>query len=110
MSISIAGENVSIPVPSYADYFITKVVSSRATDIRDIASLIHENGVPPRLRHRIKLLLPYPQTFREKVEGRVIPEIRKATFLDSWRGIFATTSYAEEDKEKVLEHLKRLLS
>jgi len=108
VSISIADENVSIAVPSYLDYFIMKVVSSRASDIRDMASLIHENGVPSRLTDRINEILPYPQIFREKVEERIIPEIRKATFLDSRRGIFATTSYSEEDKEKVIEQLEKL--
>jgi hypothetical protein len=86
-----------------------KVVSSRASDIRDIASLIHENGVPSGLKDRINQILPSPKVFKEKVEGRLIPEIRKATFLDSWRGIFATTSYSKEDKEKVIEQLEKIL-
>jgi len=46
VSISIADENISIAVSSYLDYFIVKVLSSRASDIRDIASLIQENSVP----------------------------------------------------------------
>jgi hypothetical protein len=106
--IPVADETVSIPVPSYLDYFIMKVLSSRASDIRDIASLIHENGVPSEFKDRINQILPYPQTFKEKAKGTTIPEIRKATFLDSWRGIFATTSYTEEDKEKIIEQLKKL--
>lgn len=109
VSISIADENVSIAVPSYVDYFIMKVVSSRASDIRDIASLTHENGVPSELTDRVKQILPYSQIFKEKVEGRIIPEIRKTTFSDSWRGIFATTSYSEEDKEKVIEQLDKII-
>ena len=108
-SITIVDETISIAVPSYMDYFIMKVVSSRASDIRDIASLIHENGIPSGLRDRINQILPYPQVFKEKVEGRLIPEIKKLTFLDSWRGIFATTSYSEEDKEKVIEQLEKIL-
>lgn len=108
VSISIADESISIAVPSYVDYFIMKVVSARASDIRDIASLVHKNGVPSGLIDRINRILPYPQIFKEKVEGRIIPEIRKATFLDSWRGIFATTSYSEEDKGKVIEQIEKL--
>jgi len=108
-SITIADETVNIVVPSYIDYFIMKVVSSRASDIRDIASLIHENGVPSRLTERVRQILPNSQIFRKKIERRIIPEIRKVTFLDSWRGIFATTSYSEEDKEKVIEQLEKIL-
>jgi len=106
VSLLIADKEVRAVVPSYLDYFIMKAVSSRASDIRDVASLIHENGVPKRLSERIKQVLPYPQLFKEKVEERIIPEIRKATFLDSWRGTFATTSYSEADKEKVIEQLE----
>ncbi|MCR6691425.1 MAG: nucleotidyl transferase AbiEii/AbiGii toxin family protein [archaeon YNP-LCB-003-016] len=44
VSIPIAGKPIKLPVPSYIDYFIAKVVSARASDIRDIAALICENG------------------------------------------------------------------
>lgn len=108
-SITITDENVSIAVPSYVDYFIMKVVSSRASDMRDLASLIHENGIPLGLKERINQILPYPQIFKEKIEEIIIPEIRKATFLDSWRGIFATTQYSEKDKEEVIEQLEKML-
>lgn len=108
ISLTIAGEDIDVFVPSYLDYFIMKVVSSRASDIRDIASLVHEKGVPSGLTERVKQILPYPKAFQLKIEQRIIPEIRKATFLDSWRGIFATTSYSKEDKEKVIEQLEKL--
>ena len=109
VSLSIAGENVHVLVPSYLDFFIMKVVSSRASDIRDIASLVHEKGVPSGLTERVKQLLPYPKAFQAKIEQRIIPEIQKATFLHSWRGIFATTTYSEEDKENVVEQLNKIL-
>jgi len=48
-------------------------------------------------------------TFREKVGRRIIPEVRKATFLDSWRGISATTSYSEKDRKNVLEQLEKIM-
>lgn len=108
VSIPIAGESIAISVPSYLDYFIMKVVSSRPSDIRDTASLIHENGVPSGLTDRVNQILPYPRIFKAKIEQRLIPEIRKATFLNSWKGIFATTSYHEQDKEKVINQLEKL--
>jgi len=104
--VSIADVSVDVAVPSYTDYFITKVVSSRASDIRDIASLIHENGVPRGLKERVKEILPHPSVFGLRIRQRIIPELMKATFLDSWRGIFATTSYSESDKERVIEKLR----
>jgi|GEM_PF-6059869 len=53
VSIPIANKSIKLPVPSYVDYFIMKVVSARASDIRDIASLICENGVPENLLERL---------------------------------------------------------
>jgi len=107
--ISIAGEQVKFFVPSYVDYFIMKVVSSRASDIRDIASLILEKGVPRGAVERAKEILPHSKVFGEKLKRSVIPEIKKRTFLDSWRGIFATTSYTDEDKKRVIEQLEELI-
>lgn len=106
--VPISDESVHVAIPSYLDYFIMKVVSSRASDIRDIASLIHENGVPKGLKERVKEILPYPRVFQSKIEQRIIPELRKATFLDSWKGIFTTIRYTESDKEKIIEELRKL--
>jgi hypothetical protein len=108
VSIPIADGSVHVAAPSYTDYFITKVVSSRASDIRDIASLIHENGIPPWLKERAKEILPYPRVFQSKIEQKIIPKLRKVTFLDSWKGIFATIKYTESDKEKIIEELRKL--
>ena len=105
-SIQIADQTVMIPVPDYPDYFIMKVVSSRASDIRDIASLVHENGIPPEVKKRIKQVLPNPEIFKSKIKERIIPEIRRATFVDSWRGIFGTTKYTEKHKREILEQLE----
>jgi hypothetical protein len=52
--------------------------------------------------------LPYPRVFQSKIEQRIIPELRKATFLDSWKGIFTTIRYTESDKEKIIEELRKL--
>jgi hypothetical protein len=66
ISIPIAGKPIKLPVPSYIDYFVTKVVSARASDIRDIAALICENGIPGNLSERVKQILPYPEIFSIK--------------------------------------------
>lgn len=107
--IPITDKEVKILVPNYPDYFIMKVVSARASDIRDIASMVHENGIPKRLKKRIKKILPYPEVFKNKISERVIPEIKEPNFIDSWKGIFATTEYTEKDKKRVLKELKSLL-
>lgn len=107
-SVPIADKLVRIAVPDYLDYFIMKVVSSRASDIRDIASLIHVKGIPSKLEKRVRQILPHPETFKAKIKERIIPEIRRATFLDSWRGIFGTTIYREQDKQKVIKQLETI--
>jgi len=86
-----------------------KVVSARASDIRDVASLICENGIPENLDERVKQVLPYPEIFSIKLKERIIPEIKRKTFLDSWRGIFGTTKYNEEDRRKVITELEKLI-
>lgn len=109
VSIPIAGKSVNIPAPNYLDYFIMKVVSSRASDVRDIASLVQEKGVPLGLEKRVRQILPHPEIFKAKLEKKIIPEIKRTTFLDSWKGIFGTTRYTEEGKKKVLEQLTKLI-
>ena len=108
-SILISGKSIKLPVPNYLDYFIMKVVSARASDIRDIASLIYENGIPENLEERVKQVLPYPEIFSIKLKERIIPEIKRKTFVDSWKGIFGTTKYNEEDKKKVIVELEKLI-
>ena len=109
VSIPIAGKPIKLPVPSYVDYFVMKIVSARASDIRDIASLVCENGVPENLSERIKQILPYPEIFSIKLKERITPEIGRRTFLDSWRGVFGTTKYSEEDRRKVIAELEKLI-
>jgi len=108
VKIPIADDFVKLPVPSYVDYFIMKIVSARPSDIRDIASLILDNGLPKQIQKRIKEILPYPEIFKAKLSRRIIPEIKGKTFLDSWRGAFATTRYMEEDRRKVIRELQEL--
>ena len=58
IDIPIADNFVNLPVPSYVDYFIMKVVSARPSNIRDIATLILDNGIPKGVSRRIKEILP----------------------------------------------------
>ncbi len=108
-TIPVAGEEVAILAPSYADYFIMKVISARPSDVRDLASLVLERGLPSGLTERIMQILPYPEVFKSKLEGNIIPVVKRRTFIDSWRGIFGTTKYAEEDRKRVIESLEMLL-
>jgi hypothetical protein len=108
--ITIVDEKVRVFVPDYSDYLIMKVVSCRASDIRDIASLIHENGIPRALSQRVKKILLNPNIFYSRIRRRVIPEIERKTFIYSWKGMMATTEYTEEDKEKVAEELKGIIN
>ena len=108
-TIPVAGEEVAILAPSYADYFIMKVISARPSDVRDLASLVLERGLPSGLTERIMQILPYPEVFKSKLEGNIIPVVKRRTFIDSWKGIFGTTKYTEEDRKKVIESLEILL-
>jgi len=107
VELVIGGEKVRIPVPCYTDYFIMKVVSCRASDIRDVAAIILERGAPESLDERLKEVLPHPEVFDAKL-NRIISEIKKKMFLDSWRGIFGTKKYDDEDRKKVLKLLEKL--
>ena len=107
--IPIAGEEVTVIVPSYTDYFIMKVISARPSDVRDLASLLLEQGLPQGLPERITQILPYPEVFKSKLEKSIIPAVKRETFINSWRGIFGTTSYTEEDRKRVTKLLEKLL-
>ena len=108
-AIPIAGEEVTILAARYVDYFIMKVISARPSDVRDIASLVLERGLPSGLTERIRQILPYPKVFKSKLEGNIIPAVKRKTFIDSWKGIFGTTKYAENDRMRVIESLETLL-
>ncbi len=109
VAIPLAGEPIRIAVPDYIDYFIMKVVSSRASDIRDVTSLVSENGIPTGLEKRITQILPHAEVFKAKLVQKVLPELEKPTFISSWRGIFGTSKYSESDKQKVTALIKKLV-
>lgn len=106
VTVPIADQDVEFYVPSYRDYFLLKLVSSRSSDVRDIASLIKEHGFPDEIEKRARELMPHPEILKQKM-NRMMSEIKKEQFLDSWRGAFATSVYTEKDKAEVLEKLKR---
>lgn len=107
--ITIADHEVKVFIPKYVDYLIMKIISCRASDIRDTASLIHENSIPKTLSQRAKKILPNPDILYSNIRRRMIPEIKRRTFIDSWKGIMATTEYTEEDKGNVIIELQNLL-
>ncbi|MGB9659243.1 MAG: hypothetical protein ACPLY9_01775 [Nitrososphaerales archaeon] len=96
-------------VPSYTDYLILKIVSARLSDVRDIATLILEGGVPEDLKERTKEILPYPDVFKKKLEEYIMPIISDKRFIDTWRGTFLTTEFDEEKKDKVLRKLGTII-
>ncbi|MEM3546291.1 MAG: hypothetical protein QW547_04145 [Candidatus Bathyarchaeia archaeon] len=106
--IKIADREVEVRVPSYADYFILKVVSGRASDARDIATLVWKNGLPEGLEERVKEVMPYPEVFREKLRKSILPIIMDKRFLHSWKGTFMTTEFNEEIKGQVIQKLAKL--
>ncbi len=106
--IKVADREIEVRVPSYLDYFILKVVSGRASDARDIATLVWKNGLPKRLKERVKEIMPYPEVFREKLRESILPTIKDKRFLHSWRGTFMITELNEEIKKQIIEKLSKL--
>jgi len=108
--INVAGREVEVRVPSYVDYFVLKVVSARASDARDIATLVWKNGLPKGLMERIREIVPYPELFEEELRGSILPTIKDKRFLHSWRGTFVSTELNEEQRKQVIEQLSSLLT
>ncbi len=104
----IGEREISLFVPSYLDYFILKIVSSRPSDIRDIASLVWKNDIPRGIEKRMKKILPYPKTFHENLKNQVIPDIKDDRFIHSWHGTFISTEFNNDDKNNVIDRLKNL--
>lgn len=107
--IFIQNREIEFFVPTLVDYLIMKIISGRASDIRDIASIILENKIPKNIKKRVYEIAPKQRIFEEKLKNVIIPEIKNQLFLDSWKGVFATTGYTEDDKKKVLRVLKKLM-
>ena len=108
MEITIAGKQFKVYVPTYTDYFILKVVSSRPSDIRDLATLVWKKGLPERLGERVRDIVPYSEVISSNISGVVIPEVSDDRFVNSWRGTFATTELDEKARRSVGNALKEL--
>ena len=109
VSLRIGTRDIKMFVPDYADYFILKVVSGRPSDVRDIAALVWNNGIPKDLETRVEEIVARPVTFREKLIERVVPDISEKRFIESWRGTFITTAFDEKAREDVLRRIRDIL-
>jgi len=107
--INVAGREVEVRAPSYIDYFVLKVMSARASDARDIATLVWKKGLPKGLMERSNEIVPYLEVFKEKLKKSILPTIKDKRFLHSWRGTFVDADFNEKHKEQVIEQLSSLL-
>jgi len=107
IKIDVGKRSCEIFVPSYADFFILKVMSARRSDIRDIAALVWKNGLPD-VKERLSAL-SNETIFLRNLKEKVIPEMENKFFLNSWKGMFLTEKFKEEDKKKVIDSLHSLL-
>jgi hypothetical protein len=107
--INVAGREVEVRVPSCVDYFILKVMSARASDARDIATLVWKNGLPKGLMERSNEIVPYLEVFEEKLRKSILSTIKDKRFLHSWLGTFVDADFNEKHKEQVIEQLSSLL-
>lgn len=107
VKINIGNKVCEIFVPSYTDFFILKVMSARKSDIRDIAALVWKNGVPD-VKGRLDALSD-ETIFLRNLKGKIIPEMENKFFLSSWRGMFITQEFREDDKKSVIDSLSSLL-
>jgi len=108
--IKIADKEIEVRVPRYSDFFILKTISARPSDVRDIAALVWKKGVPENLIQRISEMLPNPDKLEEKIRKPILPMIRDERFIHSWRGMFMTTKFDEETKERIIEQISTLLT
>lgn len=107
VKIPIAGKTTEIYVPDYTDYLILKLMSSRPSDIRDIATLVWKSGIPNNLGEEAKKKLAHPEIVKKNLK-LAQKDISDKRFLDSWKGTFITTEFTEKMKEQVLKELKKL--
>ncbi|MEM2984225.1 MAG: hypothetical protein QXL24_03315 [Candidatus Jordarchaeaceae archaeon] len=106
--IKISKKEIEVRVPSYTDYFILKIVSGRTIDVKDLATLTWKKGISQEIRERISELMPYPETFQEKLGKFILPTIKDKKFLNSWKGTFMATEFDEETKNQIIKQLSKL--
>jgi hypothetical protein len=108
VKITIAGMEFAVFVPTYSDYLILKIVSSRPSDIRDVATLVWKNGLPSKLTDRVKQIVPHAGVISNNIRNMVLPVMSDKRFVHSWRGTFATTDFDDAERQITIERLKQL--
>ncbi|MBI4528078.1 MAG: nucleotidyl transferase AbiEii/AbiGii toxin family protein [Deltaproteobacteria bacterium] len=108
-AIPIGAASVQVYVPTYTDYLLLKIVSARASDVRDIATLVWKNGIPTDLETRAAKLRLSPEVVKKDLRNIIAPALEDRRFLHSWRGMFITKDFTEETKEEVLRQLRQLM-
>lgn len=71
--IKISNREIEVRVPNYTDYFILKIVSGRAIDVKDLATLTWKKGIPEGIRERTSEVMPYPEVFEKKLSKFILP-------------------------------------
>jgi hypothetical protein len=105
--IPVGSSSIPVRVPSYEDYFILKLMSSRPSDIRDIAALVATKGTPDndRLHKRIAATVNKPEQLVENT-ALVLKDLSDARFVDSWRGTFVTEQFTDADRKRITKEMK----
>jgi hypothetical protein len=109
VKIRIGEKELDIFVPSYTDFLISKIVSARPSDVRDVVALVWKNGIPKQIEKRSKELLPHPQILVKNLKEIIIPHVSDERFVNSWRGTFLSAEFTEGIKEEVTKKLSSLL-
>lgn len=107
--IQIADRLIAIRVPSYQDYFLLKLMSTRPSDVRDIVAMVWKRGLPDpqSLVQRASEAVSWPGQLTGNLDV-VLQDLSEARFLDSWRGTYLTEEFTEVDKKTVQNKLVRL--
>lgn len=108
VKIAVAGKEFEVFVPEYVDYLILKLVSSRPSDVRDIATLVWRNGLPKGFAKRIRQIAPQPEVVSSNIANIAMPVISDKRFIHSWQGTFATTEFDGPARKMVMDRLKNL--
>jgi len=108
VKIKAGSLQLQVFVPSYTDFFLLKVMSARRSDTRDIAALVWKNGVPNDIKKRLTSLND-PAIFARNLEQKIIPDIKNKLFLNSWKGLFITSEFTEQDQKRVVKELEALI-
>lgn len=66
-----------------------------------------KNGVPD-VRHSLKNVND-SALFMRNLERKIIPEVEHANFLNSWKGMFVTSEFTDQDRRNVVAELRGLV-